>query len=259
MALLAILLSVQAERPLKISDDVELRVGARACQAWISGGAKGDEDNGIVAFDDDLDLDRAWTTSFTLGIYVPEGRDLAGRGAAVVYESFSTSGEARLEGQEEFEGSVFPAGSMLKGSLRFQTFGVDGLLAGQDVRGELFAWGFSLGLHYLEAELRVSGSGSRESEEYNDGNLKFGFRGEVRPCPYAFLLGRVAVYTDLISLLFGADSGHYGVDAEISGGLRWGTSRLELGARIFAWTLNWSESEIDLSAYGPFIGLVVAF
>lgn len=259
MAPLLLLLCAQAERPLKLSDDVELRVRTRAWHAWVSGGAKGDEDNGIVAFDDDLDLDRTWVAGFSLGLYAPEDKDPAGRGGALVYESFSTSGEARLEGQEEFEGSVFPAGSTLKGSLRFQTFGIDGTLAGQDVRGETFAWGFSLGLHYLEAELRVSGSGARESEEYNDGNLKFGFRGELRPCPYSFLVGRLAFYTDLVSLLFGTDSGHYGADAEISAGLRWGSSRLEAGARIFAWTLNWSESEIDLVAYGPFVGLVAGF
>lgn len=259
MTPLLILLCAQADRPFKISEDVEIRARARAWNVRVGGGAKGDEDNGDVAFDDDLDLDRAWAASFSLGLYAPESKDPAGRGGALVYESFSTSGEARLEGQEDFEGSVFPAGSTLKGSLRFQTFGADATLAGRDVGGESAAWGFSIGLHYLEAELRVRGSGFRESEEYNDGNLKFGFRGELRPCPYAFVLGRVALYTDFISLLFGADSGHYGLDAEISAGLRWGPSRLELGARVFAWTLTWSESEIDLVAYGPFAGLVLGF
>ena len=250
-------LAVQ-ERPWKLSDDVELRVRARAWHVGVGGGAKGDVDNSEVEFDEDLDVDApGWVPSLLLGFYAPD--DPAGRGVALVYDAFATSGEEELEGAEDFEGSVFPAGSVLRSRLRFLTFGVDGTLAGRDVAAESFAWSFSIGLHYLEAELRLSGAGARESEEYGDGNLKFAVGAELRPFSCAFLAGRIAAYTDFISLLAGADSGHYGLDAEITGGIRLAPLRVEVGARLLAWALNWDESQIDLFAYGPFAGLTLRF
>lgn len=251
-ALFALLL-----QELRISDELELRVRARAWQPWVSGGAKGDEDNSEIEFDEDLDVDRpGWTPSLALGIYE---RGPAGRGVSLGLDQFSTSGEEVLEAPEDFEGSVFPAGTTLKSRLRFLSFGVDGTVAGRQVEAEPIAWSFTVGIHYLEAELRLSGAGARESEEYGDGNLKFGFAGEYRPCSFAYVAGKIAVYTDVFSLFLGVDSGHYGFDGELSGGLRLGPARLEGGFRLLAWTLNWWESEIDLVAYGPFAGLVLRF
>ena len=258
MPLLALLCLAVQDRPWRISEDVELRVRVRGWHLGVGGGAKGDVDNSEVEFHEDLDVDApGWVPSLALGLYAPE--DPAGRGVALVYDAFATSGEEELDDAEEFEGSVFPAGSVLRSRLRFLTFGVDGTLAGRDVAEETFAWSFSIGLHYLEAELRLSGAAARESEEYGDGNLKFAVGGELRPFSFAFLAGRIAAYTDFFSLLAGADSGHYGLDAEVSGGIRLAPLRVEVGVRLLAWALNWDESQIDLFAYGPFVGLTLRF
>jgi hypothetical protein len=195
---------------------------------------------------------------YTVGLLFGTRQDPVRRGVAISGGSFATSGEGTLDSDEEFEGSIFPAGTRLNSRFRFQTFGIDALFV-HDAADDPFVWRLSIGLHYLEAEARLSAATGRESEEYSDANLKFSASAECRLAPWAFVAGTVAAYTDVVSLFFGVDSGHYAGEAEISAGIQVASLRIEIGLRVFAWTLNWTESEIDLVAHGPFAGLTLHF
>lgn len=237
--------------------DVEVDARVRAWRPAIAGGVKGDLDNGTISLDDDLDLDSPLGMAlFDLRLrFGSPGAPAVGISGA----SFATSGETRLDSNETFEGGLFPAGAILRSRFRFETFGVDVHVGGREDPEEPFRFRFSVGLHYLEAEVSLSSPGAHESEEYSDANLKFSFGGEFLPAPWAFLGGSIAVYTDVVSLLFGLDSGHYAGEFEALGGVEVGPFRLELGFRVFAWTLNWTDSQVDLVGYGPFAGLTLGF
>jgi hypothetical protein len=259
MSCAAVALLLIAQDPGLLESGVYARV-----QAWsprLAGDVTGDDDDTDLALDDDLDLDSpGWTGVFEVGYRNPAGGKEAS-GFSISGMSFSTSGSETLSSAEVFAKHPFPAGTAMRSRFRFTEVGLDLVVTGLDTPGETHSWRFSLGMHYLEAEIEMESAAGSESEDYVDLNLRWGFGGEWRPLPWAFAGGVIALYTDGITLVGNADPVHVAGEFQIHGGVQWGPVRLEGGYRVFAWTLGlpWEEETIDLFLHGPSVAATLRF
>ncbi len=262
MPAFAILWLLAQERPSSLADEGlagwMLHARVRAHYPRLEGGLKGEADEPTVGLDDDLDLESPrWTPMYEAAVFWTGHSALHGVG--ISGWSFATSGRETLDSDEIFQDHLFPAGTPLRSRFRFETFGLDGIWAQRHDPRELFRLQASVGVHYLEAEVRLSGPAGSESEEYSDGNLRFALAAEFRPVGWAFAGLSGAVYTDVLSWFAGVDSGHYAMEVEALGGFQWGPVRIDGGYRVFGWTLRWTKSEIDLLTYGPTASVSVRF
>jgi hypothetical protein len=263
LALLTLL--AQEDPPPSLADDgfAGLKLHTRVRMYYpqtVKGRVKGESDEPSVQLDDDLDLDSpGWTPMGEAAILWDNRPDDTLHGIGISATGFATSGKEVLKTREVFQDHLFPAGTEMRSRFRFKEFGVDGIIMSRCDSDELFGFRGSLGLHYLEAEIHLSGATGTESEEYLDFNLKLSFSGEVRPVRWVFAGATASLYSDIFSLLAGVDSGHYGGEGEIYAGFQAGPVRVEGGYRIFGWSLSWWDSEIDLVNYGPWASLSVRF
>lgn len=260
--LLAMTLQAQEEPEYEIVKPAGLHVGLRAIGWWPVVDGHASVDNGIegtnVRFDDDLGIDRresvGWYELSVIpgGFFPPGPEDVS---IHLRYLRHRWSKGQVLEGDEVFQGSLFPAGTPVQSSVEFREIGVD--LVAHSVSGvesdvTFDSW---LGLHHLMTDVQLRGPSSRESEEVSALVFGGGLGAKWAPDP-VFQVGVV------LGGYYGGNSNHGGSSWDGSAFLksRWGRVTIEAGYRATSAVMGGTEEEnVDLRMYGPWASLSVWF
>ena len=259
--LLMMALQAQEEPEYEIAQPGGLHVGFRAVSWWpvVDGYAR--VDDGIkgtnVRFDDDLGIDRrefvGWYELSVIpwGFYPPGPEDVQ---IQFRYLRHTWSEMEVLQGDEIFQGSVFPAGTPIQGSVEFRDIGID-CMAPLSLGGNVIDINASLGIHHLMTDVKLRGSSSRESEEVSALLYGFRFGADWAPDPKFQIGSEFGVYS-------GKYSAHGGGiwDGSVYLKSRWKNVTFEAGYRVYSASMGGTgKEEVDLRMYGPWASLSVWF
>ncbi len=258
-----ILLTLQEEPPvIRHPSPVMFYASVEVWRPEIGGGASiddGDVEPTELGFRGDLDLSvDGIVPVFVVG--VSESLLKPGQislGGSLLYWGGGWTGEETQDGSEVFDGSTFANGTRVRATLEMDCLGVDatGIVRSDPKEMIPLEIKLSLGIRYVEADLRIRGGGIDESQHIAEGWVRGGVRVDVQPFPYtgAFLeLGFGAESNDVL-----ADGG-VGLRVEVDG------FSIDAGYRLLRVSdddkVGASErNDLDVRLAGPYLGFRFQF